>query len=133
MISVAAAATAPDGHPVAARALGDARFSAGATLHRNGAWTSGSGRTVLRLQQDGNLVLYKDGHAAWQGVGSWPSGASAVMQSDGNFVVYDGSGHPLWATGTWGHPGAYLAVQDDGNLVVYAASGGPLWATNTGD
>jgi hypothetical protein len=85
----------------------------------------------------------------------------AVMQSDGNFVVYRANGTPKWATGTdgraiggiimqgdgnlvmydpngavWasgtdGRPGAFLVMQDDGNLVIYDQGGTPLWATGT--
>ena len=57
---------------------------------------------------------------------------SAVMQPDGNFVVYSyrGHTHPLWASNTAGHPGALLAKQFDGNLVIYQGSRA-LWATNT--
>lgn len=50
-----------------------------ATLSRNQAWTSGNGRAILRLQQDGNLVLYKDGKPAWQAPNSWSRGVSAVF------------------------------------------------------
>ncbi|MDH6126399.1 hypothetical protein [Kitasatospora sp. GP82] len=103
-----------------------------AQLCRNQAWTSGNGRTVLRVQEDGNFVLYKDGRPVWQAPGAYPNGNCAVMQEDGNFVLYDRGGHPLWASGTW-HKGAYLAVQDDGNVVVYNSSNRPVWATNTGD
>jgi hypothetical protein len=103
-----------------------------ATLYRNQAWTSGNGRAILRLQQDGNLVLYKDGKPAWQAPNAWSRGVSAVFQADGNFVVYASGGAPVWASGTW-HKGAYLAVQDDGNLVIYNSNRQPVWATNTGD
>jgi outer membrane protein assembly factor BamB len=55
--------------------------------------------------------------------------AEAVMQTDGNFVVYDlDTGTPIWHTHTDGHPGAYLNIQDDGNLVVYSAEGEALWS-----
>ena len=45
----------------------------------------------------------------------------AIMQTDGNFVVYGPSG-PTWASGTNGRGSApYMALmQPDGNLVVYA-------------
>ncbi|MFB0626710.1 hypothetical protein [Streptomyces sp. AB3(2024)] len=116
----------------ASTARSDAHFYGGATLHKNQAWTSGNGRTVLRVQSDGNFVLYKDGKAAWQAPNVWPKANSAVFQEDGNFVVYDSNGSPVWAAGTW-HKGQYLAVQDDGNAVVYNSANQPVWATNTGD
>ncbi|WEH36437.1 hypothetical protein PZB75_25620 [Streptomyces sp. AM 4-1-1] len=103
-----------------------------ATICQNQAWTSGNGRASLRMQEDGNFVLYKDGRAAWQAPNAWSRGNCAVFQEDGNFVVYDGAGKAVWAAGTW-HKGAYLAVQDDGNVVVYNSSNRPVWATNTGD
>ena len=59
---------------------------------------------------------------------------AAVMQADGNFVIYDQGGKALWASGTCckpSHPGAYLALQNDGNVVIYDASNSPIWATNT--
>ena len=59
------------------------------------------------------------------------NGYWAVVQSDGNFVLYNDANHPLWASNTNGHGGAYLAVQDDGNLVVYAPGGAALWNTHT--
>lgn len=103
-----------------------------ATLERNQAWTSGNGRAILRLQEDGNLVLYKDGRPVWQAPNSWGRGNTAVFQEDGNFVVYDQRGEPVWASDTY-RRGSYLAVQDDGNLVIYNAARQPIWATNTGD
>ena len=63
------------------------------------------------------------------GTGGNPS-ARAVLQSDGNFVVYSASNAVLWASNTAGNPGATLAVQDDGNVVLYE-NGQALWATKT--
>lgn len=53
---------------------------------------------------------------------------AAIVQSDGNFVIYSTSG-ALWATRTTG-TGAYLAVQSDGNVVLYASSAAK-WSTRT--
>jgi hypothetical protein len=77
----------------------------------------------------------------WQGTGQGihassnePRGrraATASMQHDGNFVVYDlqdGVPIPVFATHTDGNPGAYLRLQDDGNMVIYGASGAVLWS-----
>jgi hypothetical protein len=56
---------------------------------------------------------------------------TAVMQSDGNFVIYDlTSGHACWATGT--HGNNIVKMQTDGNLVMYPAAGGSaIWSTGT--
>ena len=70
-----------------------------------------------------------------------PSGRFvAVMQADGNFVVYN-QGAPVWASNTNGQGSApfNLIMQSDGNLVVYAVTQNcetntactPTWASNT--
>lgn len=99
--------------------------------------TSCDGRFVLKMQPNGNLVLYSGSTQLW--ATNTSSGKVAIMQGDGNFVLYDGTvagpytiGNALWSSQTWGNPGAWLALQNDGNLVVYPAYGGAaLWASNT--
>jgi hypothetical protein len=58
------------------------------------------------------------------------SGSSeAVMQTDGNLVVYC-NGVAQWATDTGGHPssgGLYLHIQDDGTMAIYNSYGGTIW------
>jgi hypothetical protein len=57
--------------------------------------------------------------------------ASAVMQGDGNFVVY-GFGSALWASGTNGKAnGGRLVVQGDGNMVIYSKAGKAVWQSHT--
>ncbi|MEU8975946.1 hypothetical protein AB0D11_43355 [Streptomyces monashensis] len=102
----------------------------------------GSSTMTLTMQTDGNLVARLNtgkgaGQVVWSTGTSGNPGAYAVMQTDGNLVVYKSGGGPgkggaLWASGTYGNPGAYATVQDDGNVVVYAkASHSPLWAGGT--
>jgi len=57
----------------------------------------------------------------------------ALMQSDGNFVIYKGYKGSIWASNTDGKgSGPFkLTMQDDGNLVIYEANGQPTWASNT--
>jgi hypothetical protein len=107
----------------------------GVTLTRNQSVSSCDGRFYLSMQSDGNLVLYEGlpGHpttAIWSTGTYGTGGQRAVMQGDGNFVLYDSANRALWSSGTWNNPGAYLAVQNDGNVVVYKGST-PLWASNT--
>jgi hypothetical protein len=76
------------------------------------------------MQGDRNLVMKR-----WDGTTRWAApatGLQAVMQHDGNFVMYGAYG-ATWNTETWGNPGSFLSLQDDGNLVVYSSTGRPLW------
>jgi len=86
---------------------------------------------ILIMQTDGNLVLYNNGRALWATGTDGNPGAWAVMQSDGNFVVYSSQNRALWATGTDGNPGAWAVMQSDGNFVVYSSQNRALWATGT--
>jgi hypothetical protein len=98
---------------------------------------SPDGRLRLSMQTDGNLVLYFQPFGAfmwkeaiWASNTAGHPGAWAIMQDDGNFVVYDANDSALWATAT--NPnGSFIAVQNDGNLVVYDAGGSAHWASNT--
>jgi hypothetical protein len=94
-----------------------------------------NGEYELTLQADGNLVLYGAGDAPrpvlWASNTERQPVERAVLQQDGNFVVYRRDGTPAWASGTEGHPRSRLVLQDDGNLVVYDCAGRPLWATAT--
>lgn len=108
------------------------RLVAGSTM-RAGQWlTSLNGRYRLYMQGDSNLVVYDTSRGGPPGEALWWTGASAengqaIFQSDGNFVVYDGTGRAIWNTVTHGNPGAFMVLQNDGNLVLYSAAGAPLW------
>lgn len=52
------------------------------------------------------------------GTGGNP-GARAVLQGDGNSVIYSASNAVLWSSDTAGNPGATLVVPNDGNVVLY--------------
>ncbi len=71
-------------------------------------------RSVLRFQADGNIVQYVDGRPVWQTRTDGTGANLAVMQTDGNFVVYVvKAGQPtrfVFQTGTSGSPGASLTL-----------------------
>jgi hypothetical protein len=46
-----------------------------------------------------------------------------IMQNDGNLVIYRDNTVPVFASNTSGNPGAFLRVQDDGNVVIYGSGG----------
>jgi hypothetical protein len=74
------------------------------------------------------LVLYRDGVATWAAPGALGRGGDcALLQSDGNFVLYDGQHNPLWATGAW-RKATRVKVQDDGNFCLYKSDGSAVWA-----
>src|SRR5262249_25150922 len=55
----------------------------------------------------------------------------AIMQSDGNFVVYDlSTGSAVWDAETLGK-GARALMPGDGNLVVYDSNGNDVFSTET--
>lgn len=102
----------------------------GEALSRGDSLWSCSGRLELRMQTDGNLVLYADGQVRWASNTAGTDGYVAVMQSDGNFVIYGERDNALWASGA-GFPFGYLTVQNDGNVVARSAAGFPHWASNS--
>ena len=137
-------ASSTGGNPGAYAVLGDAgefgvSSTGGVTLWAPGRLVSGNrllggqslyspgGRYGLTMQGDGNLVEYKGAVVVWAS-GTSVAGSRAVVQSDGNVVVYNASNQALWASDTGGQPGAYLRLRDTGQLTVESATGTHLWA-----
>jgi hypothetical protein len=54
-----------------------------------------------------------------------------TMQADGNLVLYAPGSIPVWASNTAGHGGAQLVMQADGDAVLDAPGHVTLWSTNT--
>lgn len=91
--------------------------------------SSPNNRYVLRMQTDGNFVLYSWGRAVWSINKFYGDNTIAKMQRDGNLVVIAPGGAAVWASGSR-QAESYLKVQDDGNVVIYKG-GTATWATNT--
>lgn len=109
-----------------------ASASAPTTLAANYRLMSPDGRFEALMQTDGNFVVYQGGTALWATGTNGASGNSFAVQSDGNLVVYDAANHALWASGTNGRGGTRLAMQNDGNLVLYTAANVAVWSSSTG-
>ncbi len=89
--------------------------------------TSPDGRYRAAMQTDGNFVVYEGTRVLFH-THTWTSpGARVIMQTDGNLVVYSVDNRALWHTWTFGNPGSRLVLQDDGNLVVYRPDDRPVW------
>lgn len=97
-------------------------------LFANDNIRSCNGLYTLWMQGDGNVVLYEEatGRPLWNSRTVGTLDPVLVMQSDGNFVLYDSAGTPAWHVGTHGNEGAAMRVTDDGNLVV-ERGGTALW------
>ena len=76
---------------------------------------SSNGRFTLRMQEDGNLVVYSGGTPIWasrtEGKGCQPF--RLAMQEDNNLCIYDGTGRCTWASDTWRcrKAGAWVIMQ----------------------
>lgn len=94
--------------------------------------SAGSCYYELHFQADGNLV--ETGHngspVLWASGTNNTGAAYAVMQQDGNLVIYRWDGSYVWHTATYNHAWAHATIQNDGNFVVYWGSY-PLWSSNT--
>ena len=123
--------------PVPARPTGCGSIKPGEGLKAGESFESCNGDFTLDMQTDGNLVLYrneKQGSVArWSTATNRTDGYVAVMQKDGNFVVYGRHSNALWNSRTEGHSDvSEVAVQGDGNLVIYVGNRF-IWASNTAE
>lgn len=108
------------------------------SLYTNQSISSRNGRYFLLMQGDCNLVLYREGFRG-NNQALWSSrtdrrgrNCRAIMQGDGNFVVYEEYGRPVFNTRTDRNPGSILVLQDDGNLVMYQGNR-VMWASGTNE
>ena len=91
--------------------------------------TSQNGAYKAVLQEDGNFVLYAGDQSVWSTDTNGQAVVRAEVQADGNFVLYT-SDKAVWASQTKGAKDVRLTLQDDRNLVLYG-SDGPAWSSDT--
>lgn len=99
-------------------------FDSGFQMSLGQVFTAGGAR--LEFRSDGNLIaLNAAGQATWATNTSGRGVNRAVMQEDGNFVLFSDAG-PVWETHTAGQVGAFAQLQENGNfsLAQYKA----VWA-----
>jgi len=128
------AASAATVGPVIRPFGGTDHLFAGQTLRAGEYLSSPNGMYELRVQGDGNLVIYRVTSSV---VPIWATGTNRFRdvwlgnQGDGNLVLYAPGPRPVWASGTNGRPASNLFMQNDGNLVLRAPGNVPIWATGT--
>jgi hypothetical protein len=111
------------------------RLESGDQLAAGDVLRSANGRHSLEMTADGELVATTGSDEWWRQPEDAPPGAVAIMQGDGNLVVYPsasqtGQGHDIWDTGTSNNPGAELVVDEEdgfGRVAVVATDGTVLW------
>ena len=119
--------------------VGHDLFSEG-YLNEESCIASQNGAYYLKMQEDGNLVIYVGTsfvpkNSIWNtkthNKGDGPY--TLAMQSDGNLVLYDTNQDPHWSSHTNDKgTGPYRCViQNDGDLVVLDSAGTKLWNSNT--
>lgn len=102
-------------------------------LHIGQQLASANGN-ILRMQSDGNLVVYRnDGRAVWATSTNKNGGTTAVVSASGVFKVLDSKGQLLWRCYplSKAKSGSKLVMQSDCNLVLYGPGGAARWATYT--
>jgi hypothetical protein len=107
-------------------------FGPNKTLRAGGSITSPNGKYTVKLTRTGRLAERSESRRLWIDASRDATDSRAVMQRDGNLVVYTASGVPLWASGTAGHGGASLFLSDSGKMTV-ARSGSVLWTRSGGN
>jgi hypothetical protein len=103
---------------------------AGQRINPNQCIVSPHGQYMLYMAPYGNLFIYDIAHS----VGTWgtntnSSGAYAILQTDGNLVVYATNGVALWNSGTSGTFAERLDMEDDGRIIIYKSA----WNSGTSD
>ncbi|MBD1589021.1 hypothetical protein [Pseudomonas typographi] len=87
-------------------------FDSGFQMRPGQSFTSGGAR--LEFREDGNLIaLNSAGSVTWSTETAGRGVDRAVMQDDGNFVVY-AADTSVWSTNTAGHIGAFAQLQENG-------------------
>jgi hypothetical protein len=83
---------------------------------------SPDGAYLLIMQPGGNLVLYAmpTFTPIWSSKTDGLDVVKAVMQRDGNFVLYTKDNVARWHTGTDGNPTNHLLLQTNGKMVIYS-------------
>jgi len=108
-------------------------LNSGSTLTAGSLLKSLDGTRVLRMQTDGNLVIYTNGTPTWS-TSTYNAGSShLIMQPDGNLVVYkDSDNSVVWTSNTW-YGSGYFSIENDGHIRLYTGtypSGTLRWTNN---
>ncbi|HWF20734.1 MAG TPA: hypothetical protein VG226_01200 [Acidimicrobiales bacterium] len=93
-------------------------LNAGSSLGIGGTLHSLDGRYSAVLQEDGNFVVYGPSGPVWATNTTGMGATTVAMQTSGNLVLSAGS-QSVWSSGTSGTGSDAVALQNNGSLLVY--------------
>ncbi|QCB95294.1 hypothetical protein E5225_09105 [Cellulomonas shaoxiangyii] len=101
---------------------GGDRIGADSALEAKGHLRAGDYRLTLSATE---LVLTRNGTRVWA---AGQGGEQLKLQTDGNLVMYDKEGRSTWATNTKGTSAGWLVLGTDGSLRLYDDGGKQVWS-----
>jgi len=91
--------------------------------------SSCDGTVTLSLSESGTLSLVANGKQVWEV--ATPNAATAVLEDNGEFAIFDADGNSLYTAGTFGFPDAHIELGASG-LTLVDDDATPLWSSSTG-
>jgi hypothetical protein len=74
------------------------------------------------------LYRRSDNRPVWN-TRTFVAGSVLTMQGDGNLVIYKPDGHPAWSSRTAGKGGTWVTVSGFGRLEIYKSPNQIVWKT----
>ena len=102
------------------------RITNGQRINKMEYIASPNKKFIAIMQGDGNFVIYNTLRALWAS-NTVSRGEYFTLQNDGNLIIFDNRGLPVWSPNIQGRGVSTLIMQDDGNLVAYTDNGRAVW------
>ena len=83
------------------------------------------------MQSDGNFVVFQGANALWSTKTAGLGGTRAIFQGDGNFVVYNAANKSLWNSGSFNRGAVGILLSSAGSLAIVDNNGTPVWTSGS--
>ena len=93
------------------------------------ALTSENGRFTAVMQTDGNFVLYDGQYPKWS-MNTRGAGNYLIFQNNGNVMLTNEQQFEFWESNTRDQGATRFVLTNSGNLVLYDADMNTIWSTN---
>lgn len=102
-------------------------------LTNNDCLESPDGTYLMSFSSNGTLNAVDGNNNQYWTPNISALGGTLKVQQDGNLVLYSSTGSVIWSTQTSNSgSGNYLTMQNDGNLVLYTSTNQAIWSIYTG-